>query len=305
MNKPYNQLSDYIKDRFGCKVFKVTVDGGFTCPNKDGSKGVNGCVYCAATALLPKKGYGGVDVAGQLDAGIRYVRERHRADKFIAYFQINSNTYAALPELREIYGPAARHPEVAAIAVSTRPDCVSDDLLDMLAALKAEKPLWLELGLQTANDETLQRINRRHTAADFEDASLRAAAKGIDVCAHVIIGLPEEGRPDFLRTMNLLGRVNVWGVKFHQLQVLRGTALEGLYDKGEIKTLGLEEYAGLVVDCLEVLPSRVIVHRLCGDAPLRYLVAPRWGVNKFIVTDRILKTFVRRDTCQGARFAVV
>lgn len=305
MNKPYNQLSDYIKDRFGCKVFKVTVDGGFTCPNKDGSKAVGGCSYCAATALLPKKGYNGADVAGQLDAGIRYVRERHRADKFIAYFQINTNTYAALPELREIYGAAVRHPEVAAIAISTRPDCVNDGLLDMLAALKAEKPLWLELGLQTANDETLQRINRRHTAADFEDASLRAVARGIDVCAHVIIGLPEEGRPDFLRTMNLLGRVNVWGVKFHQLQVLRGTALEELYDKGQIKTLGLEEYAGLVVDCLEVLPPRVIVHRLCGDAPLKYLVAPRWGVNKFIVMDRILKTFMQRDTRQGARSAVV
>ncbi|MBI5561235.1 MAG: TIGR01212 family radical SAM protein [Deltaproteobacteria bacterium] len=302
MGKPCNLLSDYIKDRFGCKVFKVTVNAGLTCPNKDGVKGSGGCIYCAEPALMPKE-YNGADVAGQLDAGIRYVRERHRAEKFIAYFQINSNTYAPVAYLREIYGEAMRHPEVAGIAISTRPDCVDENLFDLLARLKEEKFLWLELGLQSANADTLARINRRHTVGEFEAACRGASAKGIDVCAHVIIGLPEETREDFLSTMRLLARLNVWGVKFHQLQVLRGTRLEEEYNAGRVMVLGLEEYARLVVDCIETLPPSMIVHRLFGDAPQQYLVAPRWGANKFIVMDRIMKTFAERGTRQGARSA--
>lgn len=301
MTKPYNQFSDFIKDRFGCKVFKVTIDGGFTCPNKDGSKSYGGCAYCAPTALLPKA-HENADVASALDAGIRYVRLRHKADKFIAYFQINTNTYAPLPYLRDLYAAAISHPDVAGIAVSTRPDVIDDNLLEMLRLFKEEKFLWLELGLQSANDATLARINRQHTAADFERACKAAASAGIDVCAHVIIGLPEECRRDYLATMDLLSRNNVWGVKFHQLQILRGTAFEQVYNRGGLAVLDLEEYAGFVVDCLEVLPESMIVHRLCGDAPQAFLIAPKWGVNKFVIIDTIMKTFRQRDTRQGARF---
>jgi len=301
MIKPYNKLSDYIKERFGCRVFKVTVDGGFTCPNKDGTKSYGGCAYCASPALLPKA-YDGADVTGQLDAGIRYVRGRHKADKFIAYFQINTNTYASLPQLCDLYATALNHPNVAGLAISTRPDAVDDDILEMLRRFKDEKFLWLELGLQSANDKTLARINRRHTVADFERACEAAMSKGIDVCAHVIIGLPGEDRQDYLATMRLLGRLGVWGVKFHQLQVLRGTALEQEYNKGRLPVLGLEEYAGFVVDCLENAPESMVVHRLAGDSPLDFLLAPKWGANKFIVADTVIKTFQQRDTAQGARF---
>lgn len=280
----------------------MTLDGGFTCPNKDGRKSFGGCTYCASTALLPKV-HDGADAAAQLDAGIRYVRSRHKADKFIAYFQINTNTYAPLPYLRDLYATALSHPNVVGMAISTRPDAIDANLLDMLKRLKDEKFLWLELGLQSANDDTLRRINRQHTVADFEEACEAATSMGIDVCAHMIIGLPEEGRQDYLNTMKLLGRLGVWGVKFHQLQVLRGTVLEQEYDRGSLPVLGLEEYAGFVVDCLEIAPESMVVHRLCGDAPLDFLVAPRWGANKFVVVDKVLKTFQQRDTAQGARFA--
>lgn len=298
----YNTLSSHLKERYGCRVFKVSLNAGFSCPNRDGTKGVDGCIYCESAALMPKDSPDGSDVSSQLLAGIRYVRERHKADKFIAYFQINTNTYAPPPVLRGIYGPPLTHPDVAAVAVSTRPDCVGYDAIEVLSGIKKKKDLWLELGLQSANDATLARINRLHTVKDFEEAASRAMAAGIDVCAHVIIGLPGEGRDDVLNTVRFLNRVGVWGVKFHQLQVLKGTRLHALYEKGEVMPLTLEEYADLVVDSLELLRPETIVHRVCGDSPARFLEAPRWGVNKFMIMERIKKVMAERQTWQGKKF---
>ncbi|MBI5971335.1 MAG: TIGR01212 family radical SAM protein [Deltaproteobacteria bacterium] len=300
--RPYNALSAHLKERYGCRVFKVSINAGFTCPNRDGAKGVDGCIYCESSALLPKGLPVGLDVSSQLSAGIRYVRERHKADKFIAYFQINTNTYAPAPVLRGIYGPATAHPDVAAIAVSTRPDCLETDAIDVLSEIKRKKDLWLELGLQSASDATLERLNRLHTVKDFEEAAKRAMSAGIDVCGHVIIGLPGEGRDSVLNTVRFLNRVNVWGVKFHQLQILKGTALHALYEKGEVSPLALEEYADLVVDSLELLRPGTIVHRLCGDSPARFLDAPRWGANKFMIIERIKKLMAERRTWQGKKF---
>lgn len=300
--KPYNTLSSHLRERYGCRVFKVSINAGFSCPNRDGTKGVDGCIYCESSALMPKDFPDGSDVSSQLMAGINYVRERHKAEKFIAYFQINTNTYAPPPVLRGIYGPPLSHPDVAAIAVSTRPDCAGPDAIEVLSGIKRKKDLWIELGLQSANDETLARINRLHTVKDFEDAAGRAMAAGIDVCAHVIIGLPEEGRDDVLNTVRFLNKVGVWGVKFHQLQILKGTRLHALYEKGTVSPLTLEEYAGLVVDSLELLRPATIVHRVCGDSPARFLEAPRWGVNKFMIMERIKKVMAERQTWQGKKF---
>lgn len=304
MTKPYSTLSGYLKARFGCKVFKVTINAGFTCPNRDGTKGYGGCVYCESSTLVPKdyKDYkGDIDIGRQLATGIDKVRKRHGAEKFIAYFQINTNTHAPVDYLRKIYSDAL-HPDVVCLAVSTRPDCINDDVLGLLSELKEKRHLWLELGLQSANDATLDRINRGHTAAEFEDAVRRASSRGIDVCAHVIAGLPGEGREDILDTIRFLGNLPVWGVKFHQLQVIKGTPLEEMYDRGEVRVLGLEEYAGLVVECLEILPPEVIIHRLSGDAPKQYVIAPAWGANKFIIMERIERLLAEKKSCQGARF---
>jgi len=302
MKALYNNLSSHLRKSFGCKVFKVTVDGGFTCPNRDATKGLGGCVYCEPSTLTPKE-YGGANIRRQLEVGIEKVRRRHRAEKFMAYFQVNTNTYAPLETLERMYREAFGFPEVAGIAVSTRPDCVDDRVLDLLKGFMDEgKRLWLELGLQSANDETLRAVNRGHTAAEFEDAVARAHRRGIDVCAHVIVGLPGEGRDEVLDTMRFLARLKVWGVKFHQLQVIKGTELQRMYEEGKVRVLSLDEYAGLVVESLEVLPHDTIIHRLCGDVPSRYLVAPNWGANKFIIMERITALMRERNTFQGARF---
>ena len=287
MDKPFISLSDFLKDRFGEKVFRVSLDAGFTCLNRDGAKGAGGCIYCNSETLVPLS-YSGEEIKGQLLSGMAKVRKHYNANKFIAYFQINSNTYASVDRLKNIYREAL-HPDVVALAVSTRPDCVNDEVLDLLSEIKKERPLWLELGLQTANDSTLASINRGHTAFEFRDAVERARRSGIDVCAHVIIGLPDETREDVLATARFLRDSRVWGVKFHQLQVLKDTPLLKLYEDGKVKTLSLDEYADCVVEFLRILPPSIVIHRLSGDAPLKYLVAPKWGANKFIVAEHINK----------------
>jgi len=300
-HKLYNPLSAHLKDRFGCRVYKVTIDAGLTCPNRDGSRGTGGCSYCVSSALLPKAYASGADVRGQLLEGIEYVRKRHRAEKFIAYFQLNTNTHGPLRELERLFREALI-PEVACLAISTRPDCLGDGVVGLLARMKKERPLWVELGLQSANDATLQRVNRGHTAGEFKEAATRAAEAGIDVCAHAIIGLPGEAREDIINTMRFIASLPVWGVKFHQLQVLRGTRLEEAWRRGEVETLSLDEYASLAAECLEELPSRIVVHRLCGDAPLRYIVAPKWGGGKFRIIEKITAALAERNSFQGARY---
>ncbi len=301
LSKPYNPLSGHLRERFGCKVYKVTIDAGFTCPNRDGTKGSLGCVYCNSEALEPRDYAGAIDIGAQLRLGIDKVRRRHKAEKFIAYFQMNTNTHASTDRLRSVYAEALI-PEVAGIAISTRPDCLSDEVIEILSEIKGKRPIWLELGLQSSNDATLERINRRHTAADFVSAVKRAHAAGIDVCAHIIIGLPGEGRKEALSTVRLVAGLDVWGVKFHQLQVLKGTVLEAVYLKGEFETLELEEYSSVVVDSLELLPPSTVIHRLSGDAPRRFIVAPDWGVNKFVIDEMIIDMMRKRNTCQGARY---
>lgn len=300
MPKLYRALSDYLKDRFNGKVFKVTLDAGFTCPNRDGAKGVGGCVYCLEAALKPALGLS-ASIEAQLETGIELVRKRHRAEKFIAYYQLNTNTYASPDKLKKIYAPALDRPEVVSIAVSTRPDCLGEEVLDVLDGIREKKPLWIELGLQSSNDDTLRRVNRGHGRAEFSDAVKRARKRGIDVCAHVILGLPGEAKEDMLATARFLSGLPVWGVKFHQLQVLRGTPLEEMYYSGAVKCLELEDYAALVVECLELLPPEMVIHRLSGDVPLRYVVAPKWGANKFMINSAIEKLMAGKKTFQGAK----
>lgn len=301
MSRLYYPLSEYLKGLFGCKVFKVTVNAGFSCPNRDGTKRAGGCVYCEPATLAPKDYSGAMDVSSQIDAGIERVRSRHRAEKFIAYFQVNTNTHAPAGFLRSLYFEALR-PDIAGIAISTRPDCVNEDVVGLFAELKEKTHLWVELGLQTANDRTLEAINRGHTASDFEDAAVRLASRGIDVTAHVIVGLPGEDKTDSLYTMEFLSRLPVRGIKFHQLQVIKGTRLERMYLNGEVRVLSLDEYASTVADCLEVLPPDLVIHRLSGDVPKSFLVAPEWGANKFMITERILGFLKDKDTFQGALF---
>lgn len=299
MPELYNSLSSHLKSVFGCRVFKVSIDTGLPCPNRRGAAR-GGCSFCVESTLVPKTFEAGMGVREQLVAGIEYVGKRYKAEKFIAYFQQGTNTNAPVVSLRAYFNEALV-PEVAAIAVGTRPDCLGDATLGLLHELAKERPLWVELGLQSANDETLSGINRGHTAGDFRDAVLRATERGIKVCAHVIIGLPGEGEADYLKTMDFLAGLPVWGVKFHQLQVVKGSHMEEEWRRGEIRTLSLPEYADAVVRCLERLPEEVVIHRLSGDVPGELLVSPVWGANKFMVMEKITGLLRERNTRQGAK----
>ncbi len=300
---PYNTINNYLKERFGRRVFKVSVDGGFTCPNRDGTLGDKGCIYCLPATLLPRDHRPGAGVTEQLNSGIDRVKSRHGARGFIAYFQANTNTYSSIEKLSALYEEAAGHPEVVGLAVSTRPDCVDDEVIKLLSDINARKPLWLELGLQSAKDETLRLIGRGHSVEDFIRAAQRAVDAGIPVCAHVILGLPGEKREDMLRTMALLNDLSIWGVKFHQLQVIKGTPLEAMYERGLVKVLDLEQYVCLVVECLERLSPAMVIHRLVGEVPRSFLRAPRWPGNKFTVINRINNLMKERGTRQGARYS--
>ncbi len=298
--KRYNPLSDFLQKKFAKRTFRVSLNPGFTCPNRDGTKGTGGCTYCNVSSLLIPD-YTGMSIGGQLERGISYLRERRRAERFIAYFQPNTNTYAPVEVLERLFTEAIEHPDVAALAVSTRPDCLGEGVLDLLTRLSSKKYLWIELGLQSSQDHTLRSINRGHTVADFLSAHKDVSDRHIPVCAHVILGLPGETTGDILDTARFLAELGVWGIKLHPLHILRGTKMESLYRNGAVRPLGLEEYADTVVSFLEHTPQETIIHRLCGSTPKRFLIAPEWGWNRFSPPAYIRRLLDARDTHQGAK----
>ncbi|MFQ5586514.1 MAG: TIGR01212 family radical SAM protein [Thermodesulfobacteriota bacterium] len=297
----YYPLKEFLKERFGCRVYRVSLDAGLTCPNRDGTKGRGGCTFCNNSTLSHPPDTGGREIGEQLTRGMEYLRRRRGADKFIAYLQPNSNTYAPIESLERFYREATGHPDVVALAISTRPDCLGEEVLDLLDGFSRTIFLWLELGLQSVKDATLLALNRGHTVADFEEALDSAVQRGIPVCAHVILGLPGESRGDMVSTARFIARHNVWGVKLHPLHIQRGTRLEELYRKGEVRVLDLDEYAERVVEFLEELPPQTVIHRLSGSTPKRFLVAPSWGADRFTPPAIIRKLLEKRDTSQGAK----
>ena len=301
----YTTLSSYLKGRYGGPAQKVIVNAGLSCPTRDGRKGRDGCTYCSPKSLLSYSYEGGDTVTEQIERGIAHVRNMRsgvKAEKFIAYFQTNTSTYGDTRRLRTLYEEAVAHPSVVALCVSTRPDALGKEVLDLFEELSDKTDLWPELGLQSSNDETLKRIGRGHTAGEFSEAALSAKARGIDVVAHVIAGLPGEGREDFLNTVRFVADLGLWGIKFHQLDIVRGAPIEEAYNKGEITLLSLEEYTSIVVESLEILPPEMVVHRLLGRTHKDDLVAPLWSLKARGVRAGIDKVLQERDTRQGARY---
>ncbi|KAA0891661.1 TIGR01212 family radical SAM protein [Oryzomonas rubra] len=301
--KRYNTFSDELKRLFGCKVQRISVDAGFTCPNRDGTLDREGCIFCGgagsgAYSIRPE-----LSVAAQVEDGKEVMRRKYRAEKFIAYFQAYSNTYAPVEHLRALFDEALSVPGVVGIIVATRPDCLPDPVLDYLAHLGEQTYFWLELGLQSIHDKSLALINRRHDYACFVDALERAKARGIRVCAHVILGVPGESREEMLAMAGELNRLGVDGVKLHLLHVMKGTRLAEMYGRGEVELLDRDGYAGLVCDFLELLDPAVLIHRLTGDGGRDNLVAPLWSLNKFEVLNLIDAELERRNSRQGIRFS--
>ena len=297
---PYRDLNSYLKGRFGQRVQKITLDAGLTCPNRDGRLSTGGCLDCNARGSGTGAWGRGQSVAAQIETGITRLSRRYGAARFIAYFQSFSNTYAPLTTLRDLYEAALAPPQVVGLAIGTRPDCLGDEVLDLLAGYARDRLVWLEIGLQSAHDATLARLNRGHDAACFSEAAVRAASRGLAVVAHVILGLPGEGPREMAATAEFLARLPVQGVKIHLLYVVKGSGLAQLYEQGEYVCLTEEQYVRDVVDFIERLPPHLVIHRLTGDPHAAELVAPAWCLDKPRVMKRIREEFVRRGTRQGS-----
>jgi radical SAM protein (TIGR01212 family) len=297
----YHALSQFLKRRFGCKVHRVTIDGGFTCPNVDGTVALGGCVYCDNRSFSPNRRLPRTTIREQVRRGIEILEARNGAKRFLAYFQAATNTYAPPAKLKRLYDEALDHPQVVGLAVGTRPDCVPDEVLDLLQVYAHERYVCLELGLQSMHDRSLDWMNRGHHFDSFVDAVARCQGRGLDLCAHVILGLPGESHEDMMATAEALARLPIDGVKIHNLHVVRDTPLETQYQRGEVRLQEREEYIGVVCDFLERLPAPMVIHRLNGDAPPDYLVAPLWCLDKPGLLNDIQAELQRRDTWQGIR----
>jgi len=300
--KLYNDLNSFLRDKFGGKVYKVSIDAGFTCPNLDGKISKDGCIFCNNESIFPKGHDRTKEPIVQLEEGIEYIKKRHKADKFIAYLQPFSNTYASLGALKKIYDPLIKSDQIVALAASTRPDCVNDEVLDYLETLQREKYLWLELGLQSSHSGTLKRINRGHSYGDFLKAFGKATERRIDVCVHIILGLPEETPKMMIETVKKLSTLGIFGIKMHSLHVLKNTKLCEEYLKGDIKLMDLDSYVNTVVKCLEVMDPKIVIHRLTGEGPKELTVAPNWVLNKLAVLNAVKAELLKKGSYQGIKF---
>lgn len=296
----YHSLAEFLRASFGTRVQKVTLDAGFTCPNRDGTRGKGGCIYCNALGSGTGAARQGLSIRAQMLAGMERLARRYKARKFIAYFQAFSNTYAPVEVLRQRYQEALVDERVVGLSVGTRPDCVDEEVVKLLAEFK-EKGLmvWLEIGLQSAHNRTLALINRGHTFEDFLRALTLAKKYDLLVCTHVIFGLPGERPEDMLETINQISRLPLDGIKFHELYVVRGTPMERLYREGRYQPLTQTEYVDLVCEALALLPWRVVIQRLTGDPRPEELVAPTWAREKQLTLRMIEETLINRDLWQG------
>jgi uncharacterized protein len=300
VEKRYRAFGDFLKEIFGCKVYKVSVDAGFTCPNRDGTLGVGGCIYCTNLGFSPNTRCVPRPMGRQLEEGIVFLKKKYKAEKFIAYFQAYTNTYGPFEKLERLYREALAHPDIVGLSVGTRPDCIEDNVVGLLAEIAKEKHVWIELGLQSAHDETLERINRKHSVRTFVDTVHRIKEYAdINVCAHVILGLPGETREMMLDSATLISDLGVNGVKIHLLHVLKETPLEEIYKRGELKVFTLDEYAAMVSDYIELLATEIVIQRLTADGPSDILIAPRWALEKKRTIDKIEKELLKRDSWQG------
>ena len=299
----YRAFSAFLRERFGTRVFRVTVDAGFTCPNVDGTVAVGGCVYCDNRSFSPNRRLPRTPVREQVCRGVTILQKRYRANRFLAYFQAATNTYAPVEKLRRLYDEALDHPQIVGLAVGTRPDCVDSPVLKLLQDYARERYVLLELGLQTIHDRSLDWMNRGHHFDSFVDAVQRCRGCNLDLCAHVILGLPGESQADMLATADALAVLPVNGVKIHNLHVVRDTPLDEMYRAGTLRMMERGRYVEVVCDFLERLPPSMVIHRLSGDAPPDYLVAPQWCLDKPALLRAIDAELVRRDSWQGRLFS--
>lgn len=299
MGKPYHSLDYMLRERFGEKVYKVALNGGMTCPNRDGTLGNRGCIFCSAGGSGDFAASSQIPITGQIQQQIEAIRQKRPVNKFIAYFQAYTNTYAPTAYLRKIFTEAISHPAVAAISIGTRPDCLGDDVLELLDELNQIKPVWVELGLQTMHEKTASYIRRGYPLSCFEEAVNQLHQRNLDCIVHTILGLPGEDAQAVLKTIDYLNSFPIQGIKLQLLHILKGTDLATDYLAGKFQVLSQEEYIQLVIACLTHLRPEIVIHRLTGDGPKNLLVAPLWSSAKRTVLNNLHHQMKEKGVWQG------
>ena len=283
----YYSLNQYLRDTFGCKVYKISINAGFTCPNRDGTLGENGCIFCSRGGSGDFAESAESSITEQIESGKHRVEKKIKDGKYIAYFQAFTNTYAPVDILEKKFTEAIEHPDIVAISIATRPDCLPDEVIELLERLNKTKPIFVELGLQTIHEKTAEYIRRGYTLDVYDSAVSRLKAAGINVVTHVIIGLPFETKADILKTVDYVCKAGTDGIKLQLLHVLKNTDLAKDYESGKFEVLSLEEYIDILKACVEIIPRNVVIHRLTGDGAKKDLIAPLWSGDKKNVLNKI------------------
>lgn len=298
-NKLYHTWNYHLRHKFGCKVFKVSLNGGFTCPNIDGTKGTGGCIYCSSLGSGDFAGCENDSILTQFEEVKAQLHKKWHSAKYIPYFQAHTNTYAPVKRLKELFEPVLAAENVVGISIATRADCLADDVLEYLSELNKRTYLIVELGLQTVFDETGERINRCHTFSEFMDGYNKLTDRGINVCVHLIDGLPGETKDMMLKSAETVAALRPHCVKLHLLHILKNTEIAKQYERGELEVMTLEDYVDIIIRQLEVFHEDTIIQRLTGDGGRDWLIAPLWSLKKFVVLNEIDKEMKRRETYQG------
>lgn len=301
-DKPYHSLDYMLRERYGEKVYRVALNGGMSCPNRDGTLGKNGCIFCSQGGSGDFAASASLSITEQIDTQIASLSAKRPIHKYIAYFQAYTNTYAPVEYLRKIFTEAITHPDIVALSIGTRPDCLGDEVMELLYSLNRIKPVWVELGLQTIHERTAQYIRRGYPLSCFDDAVSRLRRGEIEVIVHTILGLPGESHEDILDTIRYLNAMDIQGIKLQLLHVLRGTDLAADYESGLFRTYEREEYLDLVIDCLEQLRPDIVIHRVTGDGPKELLIAPLWASRKREVLNLLHHRMKERQSFQGKAF---
>ncbi|RDU23348.1 TIGR01212 family radical SAM protein [Anaerosacchariphilus polymeriproducens] len=297
--KRYYSLDYYLKEYYGEKIYKLALNGGMTCPNRDGTLDERGCIFCSHGGSGDFASSPGLSIWEQIEAGKSLLSNKQTGKKYIAYFQAFTNTYAPVEYLRDIFKQAISHPDISILSIGTRPDCLSLEILDLLSELNQIKPVWIELGLQTIHESTAIFIRRGYSLSCFESAVKELQIRNIKIVVHIILGLPNETKSDILKTVSYIGTLGIMGIKLQLLHILSDTDLAQYYKNNPFPVFQLEEYCDLVIECLEYLPQDIVIHRLTGDGPKELLVAPLWSKSKRYVLNTIQKKLKENDTWQG------
>ncbi|WP_315523901.1 TIGR01212 family radical SAM protein [Fusobacterium massiliense] len=302
MSGKINTINNYLKNKFGEKIYKISLDGGFTCPNRDGKLSKGGCIFCGESGSGDFTSGRNKSIYNQIEDQIKLISKKYKGNKYIAYFQNFTNTYADVDYLRKIYEEALSHPDIVGLAIATRPDCLENDILELLSEINKKTFLWIELGLQTINDEVAHFFNRAYKTEIYQKSTEKLKKLNIKFVTHIIIGLPKEEKEDYFKTTMFAQKCGTWGIKLHLMYVEKGTGLESLYNSGKLKVNTKEEYIEKIVNILENISPDIIIHRMTGDGNRDTLIAPLWSLKKVDVLNSIQKLLKERNSYQGKMY---